>query len=543
CGSLSSSRWHAGSSPGCTCEAKMLVLMTVVACVLPPSPTAQEAKAQTATGHVFEDTNKNRKLDAGETGLAGVRVSNGKQITKTDRNGRYELPVDDDTVIFVIKPRGYRSPLSKNMLPRFYYVHKPNGSPKLNFPGVKPTGPLPASVDFPMYAQEEPKQFEAIMFGDPQPRNQKEVDWIGHDIIEDLVGTEASFGVTLGDIAFDNLKTMQPLNRTIGLLGIPWYNVIGNHDINYDVKERKLANETFERIYGPSYYSFDHGPVHFIVVDNIEWRFDDDRNKMAYRGGIGSDQMQFIKNDLALVPDNQLVVLMMHIPLTNTHDRKGLYKLIQDRKFCMSISGHTHYHEHVFISKKDGWEGLQPHHHVINVTVCGSWWGGQADERGIPHTTMSDGAPNGYSTISFDGSDYYVNFRAAGRAASYQMELHAPELVKSSESGKKSCFANVFNGSEKTDVEMRVAGGEWQAMKKVREVDPKRQSVFDREAAILKTQPDAFRKLNAPRKSGHLWRVNLPAELPEGTHLIEVRAKLTGNRVFHGKRIIRVTSD
>ncbi|MFK7817977.1 MAG: metallophosphoesterase N-terminal domain-containing protein, partial [Planctomycetaceae bacterium] len=134
--------------------------MTVVACVLPPSPTAQEAKAQTATGRVFEDTNKNRKLDAGETGLAGVRVSNGKQITKTDKDGRYELPVDDDTVIFVIKPRGYRSPLSKNMLPRFYSVHKPNGSPKLNFPGVKPTGPLPASVDFPMYAQEEPKQFE-----------------------------------------------------------------------------------------------------------------------------------------------------------------------------------------------------------------------------------------------------------------------------------------------------------------------------------------------------------------------------------------------
>jgi hypothetical protein len=517
----------------------MLVLLTAVACLL-PSPIVQEATPQVAVGRVFEDTNKNQKPDPGERGLAGVRVSNGKDIVKTDESGGYELPIEDDTVIFVVKPRGYQSPLSEDNLPQFYYVHKPAGSPKLNFPGVKPTGPLPASVDFPMYTQEEPKQFEAIMFGDPQPRNQKEVDWIAHDIIEDLVGTEASFGVTLGDIVFDDLKVMQPLNRTIGLLGIPWYNVIGNHDINYDVKERKLANETFERIYGPSYYSFDHGPVHFIVVDNIEWRFDDDRNKMAYRGGIGATQMQFIKNDLALVPEDQLVVLMMHIPLTNTHDRKGLFKLIQDRKFCMSISGHTHYHEHVFISKKDGWEGLKPHHHLINVTVCGSWWSGQEDERGIPHTTMADGAPNGYSTISFDGSDYYVNFRAAGRAASYQMELHAPEVVKSSESGTKSLFANVFNGSEKSDVEMRIAGGEWSSMQKVREVDPKLQSVYDREAAILKTQPKAFRQLSKPRKSGHLWRTKLPADLPEGTHLIEVRAKLTGNRIFHGKRIIRV---
>ena len=56
---------------------------------------------------------------------------------------------------------------------------------------------------------------------------------------------------------------MDQLNRSIALLGIPWYNVIGNHDINKEAKNRKNVNETFERIYGPSYYSFDHGPSDF----------------------------------------------------------------------------------------------------------------------------------------------------------------------------------------------------------------------------------------------------------------------------------------
>ena len=38
--------------------------------------------------------------------------------------------------------------------------------------------------------------------------------------------------------------------------------------------------------------------------------------------------MEFVKNDLALIPDDQLVVLMMHIPLDEVGDRKELFQLI-----------------------------------------------------------------------------------------------------------------------------------------------------------------------------------------------------------------------
>ena len=63
----------------------------------------------------------------------------------------------------------------------------------------------------------------------------------------------------LGDIVFDDLSVMEPLNQAIALIGLPWYNVIGNHDLNMDAPNDELSDETFERFYGPAYYSFDHG--------------------------------------------------------------------------------------------------------------------------------------------------------------------------------------------------------------------------------------------------------------------------------------------
>ncbi len=283
----------------------------------------------TAKGIVFHDANGNKQYDQGEKLLAGMRVSNGREIVKTDDQGRYELPVDEDTILFVIKPRGWRTPLSEDKLPRFYYVHKPNGSPPSRFAGVAPTGPLPASVDFPLYPQKEPDAFKALMFGDPQPRNQKEVDYIAHDVVEDFIGTDASFGVTLGDIAFNDLSVLEPQAKMIALLGIPWYNIIGNHDMNFEAKNDRQSDETFERVFGPSYYSFDYGPVHFLALDDVEWLVTEN-GEGHYEGGLGKEQMDFIKRDLAMIPEDQLVVLMMHIPLVDVNDRHGTLPL--DRK-------------------------------------------------------------------------------------------------------------------------------------------------------------------------------------------------------------------
>ncbi|MEZ6076058.1 MAG: metallophosphoesterase N-terminal domain-containing protein [Pirellulaceae bacterium] len=147
---------------------------------------------KTARGVVFEDLNGNRVRDTGEAGLPDIRVSNGADIVSTDADGKYELSISDDAIVFVIKPSGWSPPLNSQKLPQFYYIHKPKGSPAdFQFAGVAPTGPLPESIDFPLTRQLEPQKFKALMFGDPQPRDIREVEYIAHDVIEQVIAEHA----------------------------------------------------------------------------------------------------------------------------------------------------------------------------------------------------------------------------------------------------------------------------------------------------------------------------------------------------------------
>lgn len=494
---------------------------------------AQLQAAEWAEGYVFHDTNRNEQFDPGERGRAGVRVSNGTKVTVSDADGHWRLPVTEDTIFFVIKPSGWMTPLSEQLVPRFYYIHKPEGSPESKFPGVEPTGPLPKHINFPLYPNAEPDEFKVIFFGDPQPRNQTEIDYIAHDVVEELMGTDARFGVTLGDILFDDLSLFDSYNATVGLIGVPWYNVIGNHDLNMDSPNDRFSDETYHRYYGPNYYSFDYGKVHFIVLDNVDWL----GPEKSYRGGLDAEQLQFVANDLKHVPAEQLVVLSMHIPLTNVGNRNELYRLIEDRPYTLSLSGHTHWQAHQFIDANDGWRGKEPHHHIVNVTVSGTWWKGFKDETGIPHTTMRDGAPNGYSILSFDGHNATFDFKAARQPADYQMNLYLPEAVSQAELTTTELVVNVFAGSTRSTVEFRVAGAtDWVKLDAFVGHDPEYVRTRERE---MKLAPDAP-ALNAPSDSYHLWKGLLPATLSLGTQVIEVRTVDMYGREFRDRRVLRV---
>ena len=488
-----------------------------------------------AKGRVFLDANEDGKFNDGDQPFESVRVSNGKEIVQTDNKGMWKLPLEEDAIFFIIKPSGFQSKLSENNLPRFYYIHKPNGSPKLRFPGSKPTGALPESIDFPLYPSNEPEDFQMLLFGDPQPRNNQEVDYIAHDVIAQLIGNQsATFGVTLGDIAFDNLDTFEPLNQAIAMIGIPWHNVIGNHDINLDADSRKHVNETFEATYGPSWYSFDYGQVHFVVLDNIDWGVRDGRKRFI--PNFGERQREFLKNDLALIPETQMVVLLMHVPFLNCEDHQEMFRIIEDRPFCVSVSAHRHVHSHYFFGKDEGWKGKKEHHHIVNVTVSGSWWSGAKNDRGIPHSTMGDGAPNGYSIMSFADGSYTMDFRGAGVPASEQMLVQLADEVSSD---KESPFwVNVYNGSSKSQVEFAIDGSnDWQKIEQKEATDPNFVRIHKQESQV---QPPIEPKLNKPRISTHLWQGALPAGLKSGTHLLRVRTTDMHDRVFYGQRSFRV---
>ena len=498
---------------------------------------AEQSDQPMASGVVFVDLNNDGKFDDTDAPFSGVRVSNGYDIATTDQQGRYQLPIETDTMLFVIKPSGFHCRRDENNLPKFFYIHKPNGSPALQYPGSKPTGALPQSINFPLYKSEEPEAFKILLFADPQPRDQKEVDYIAQDVVKDLIDSkEHAFGVTLGDIAFDNLDTFETLNQTIALIGIPWRNVIGNHDINLDATDRKHINETFEATYGPTYYSFDYGQVHFVVLDTIGWQQATKRvPKMHYKPVLGDRQLTFLKRDLAAVPDSQLVVMLMHVPIIGLEDKAELFKLIEKRNYCVSISGHTHDHRHLFLGKEDGYNGPEPHHHIVNVTVSGCWWSGAKNENGIPHTTMPDGAPNGYSIMTFDDSGYRLDFQAAGQSADDQLRIELPTTVEADKTAATDLWVNVYNGSEKSTVKIQVdAAGPWVALEKVDEFDP----YYLR---LAKRDKEAERPLFRPAKSEHLWKGQLPAIEP-GVHVITAETVDRHGRKYTAQRSIRVTA-
>lgn len=485
---------------------------------------------ETARGVVFHDVNENGVRDRGENGVPNVGVSNGFDVVQTDRSGAYTLQIDSDEIIFVIKPAGWCTSVDDNNLPRFYYIHKPAGSPASEYGGVPATGPLPASIDFPLVRQQERDTFQVIFFGDTQPRNIEEVNYIAHDVVEDLIGTPAAFGVTLGDIVFDDLSVFPVLNGVVGRIGVPWYNVIGNHDLNMDTSVDETSDETYERIYGPAYYSFNYARVHFIVLDNVAWEGKD------YHGKIGERQMQFVRNDLMHVPADRLVVLMMHIPLQGVDDYRDLLSILAERPHTFSISAHWHRQGNFFLT--DSGPALEGHHHLVHGTVSGSWWTGIKDEYGIPHATMSDGTPNGYSIGTFSGTDYKLTYRAARRPPEFQMSVFTPEAVSSTNTENIEVVVNVFMGSTQSIVEMRVGNnGEWIPLQKTERPDPYYVASKQYKDTLA---PEAGRKSPDPANSTHLWAANLPANIPIGTHVIYVRTTDMFGQSFYAHRILRV---
>jgi len=245
------------------------------------------------------------------------------------------------------------------------------------------------------------------------------------------------------------------------------------------------------------------------------------------------------------VPQDHLVVAMMHIPLVKSTPwiaprREKLLQLLESREHCISLAGHTHHHEHVLMTNADGWNGQKPHHHIINVTVCGAWWSGKPDEHGVPHTMCADGTPNGYTVMHFDGTNYLLEYRAARRGADEQLRITAPEVVASADSGATEFRANIFNVIPRANIEWRLADSEWRPMTKTeKETDPLFQSLFDEEQTFLPGKP-AWRPLAKPMVCPHLWKASLTETLEAGTYLIQVRATNPNGQVLKGERIIRV---
>lgn len=262
----------------------------------------------------------------------------------TGPDGRYALPLPEEATIFVIQPKGFMSPVEPaTNLPRFYRHHQPKGSPvelNLTYEGLEPTGPLPASVDFPLRRQDEPQAFNVVMVSDPQPETAAEVDFIREDLIEALAGVDASFGLTAGDIMFDDLSLLPRSNAIMGSIGLPWWNIGGNHDLNFEAPDRKYSRETYKRFFGPNYYAFFHAKTLFLMLDDVDYLGPVPARPNGggkYVGRFDEGQREFVRNVLEHTPDDTLIVAVMHIPIRTFLDNEP-YQNLQNREAFFSLS-------------------------------------------------------------------------------------------------------------------------------------------------------------------------------------------------------------
>jgi hypothetical protein len=495
--------------------------------------------AQTATiasGTVFEDTRGTGRRRVDDRRLAGVLVSNGRDVVPTDAHGRWQLPVEPGDSVFVIKPPHWTTPHDANGLPRFSYLHQPEGSTgPARFPGVAPTGALPQSIDFSLVRREESTHFQAALVSDTQPENDTELGYLRDDIIAPLIGSDLAFAINHGDVVADDLALYPRYLELLGATGLDWHHCPGNHDLNLDAAEDALARETWKRVFGPRHYAFQHGLATFVLLDNIHYH-GRHADGARYAGRIGQQQLQFVRNLLQHVPRDHLVVLSMHIPLVchdaqaspgnSTADASALLALLSGRPHTVSFSGHMHTTEHHYLGVDASFARAAPHHHHVLTAACGSWWCGPRDGRGIPSADSIDGTPNGLHVLSVDGNTYATRFMPAASKGAAQMRVMicAPDggrvgTIPADRAHECEIVANVFDGGPRTVVTCEIAGSGTGPvpMERVARRDPL--------ATELLTRPDAVRKAWVEAvPSTHVWSMRVPGALRPGANRATIRA-------------------
>jgi hypothetical protein len=257
---------------------------------------------RTVHGVIFNDANGNGVFDSSEQPVSGVVVSNQLEIVTTDAAGRYQLPADENTIVFVSVPTDWQTVGS--------WWHTVASSD---------------SISFGLRAERQPRSFRFIHASDPH------IDSAHIERVRRFRTLADSIGPALtllsGDLIYDAASQREPRARgffemfvtEMKPLRTPYWTVPGNHDHFGIIPSRShvpathpLYNRGMYRHYlGPDYYSFNYGGVHFIGLNTVQ--LDDS----AYYGGVDSLQLAWMTRDVAALSASTPIVMFSHIPLTS----------------------------------------------------------------------------------------------------------------------------------------------------------------------------------------------------------------------------------
>ena len=435
-------------------------------------------------------------IKAAGKGLANVTVTDGHLVVLTDNNGFYSFYANPKArfIHFAI-PSGYKIP-HQNSIAQFYGV--------INFNSEN------HQTDFTLEkltSSDEKHGF--VVWADTQIQNQRDADLLLQNAAPDLKALTANYpanylhGIGCGDLVWDNFNLFPDYKKAISVSGLPFFNVIGNHDMDLDTRSDEGSTKTFESHFGPTYYSYNRGKVHYVVLDDVFFVGVDKK----YIGYITEDQLNWLEQDLKYVKADATIVVSLHIPTyTNQHkrnkvaeemggtvtNRQRLYNMLQGFQVHI-MSGHTHFNE-VIINNN-----ITEH---VHGTVCGAWWTG---------SICGDGTPNGYGVYEVDGDQITWYYKAIGKDKNHQMRIYPP--------GMQSDFpteaaVNIWNYDKNWKIDCFADGKAIAAPAQKTALDP-----LAKDTMLGKNLP-AIRGWVEPNLTDHLFFI----QVPEHTKSLMVKA-------------------
>ncbi len=390
-----------------------------------------------------EGTNLYGRVYSGAKALAGVSVSDGLKVVKSDAQGVWAMVSDRASdVVFVTLPRGYEA-AADGPIPQFYHLLDADRD-RYDFP-LTETG----TDEYVLLATADIQIDNSSRLMVPQSSLASCRDSFVPDFKKTIaeLGGRKVYALSAGDMVFDRNMYLYgfgfPEYRTlIGEFGIPFFHAVGNHDYDRYVSGNHATKETYRRHLGPTWYSVNLGEVHCIALDNV--RID---NNGASQGVFGdgfytvelSDrQLEWLEADLATVEDKTApLMIWMHVPLTacrqlnptlnpGFRNAQTLVSRLTDFTDVLILSGHWH----------NNHTGTVPGNTAIREhnlgSVCGSlWYNVKGFNGGTEYSSATDGTPVGYGVYEISGRDVRWSYKAS--------ELSADRTFTAYDMNKQPC--------------------------------------------------------------------------------------------------------
>ena len=378
---------------------------------------------------------KGRVSSQGEA-LQGVVVTDGMNTTVTNPNGDYTLDVSPQaTFVYLSTPSGYLPQDSLNV-PQFYQ---------------QLDGIYGSTYDFDLIKNKKQDINHVVLVHADAQFFREEQFKLYDKVIDDCIETIATyknkdvFGIDCGDLTADRPDFYAPYINILNKTGVPFYRVLGNHDMENGGRTKEESVHQFESYFGPANYSFNRGNAHYIVLNNVYYL----GRPYSYMGYIDEQTYSWIEQDLSYVPEGSPVFVAMHIPARLTEDKKPFsYNQESIRQQTINIdplfkmlapynahifSGHEHFNKNIIHSPT-----LYEHN---TAAISGAFWQGEY---------CWDGTPIGYGVYEVTGNDVKWYFKSAGHPREHQMRVTP---VGSSSEHPDDIIVNVWNWDKNWIVE------------------------------------------------------------------------------------------